>query len=173
VARINECKIAKDPKLNEIYELYNTKTDLDLKIKSVKELISQAESVLQLNELKCRRRVLRRMGYVSESDVIEMKGRVACEISSGDELLLTEMVFNGIFNDLTVEQTVALLSCFTFDERRDDPPPLRAELSGPFKLMQESARRIAKVSNECKIELDEESYIESFRSELMEVVFAW
>lgn len=56
------------------------------------------------------------MGYVSSSDVIEMKGRVACEISSGDELLLTEMIFNGIFNDLTVEQTVALLSCFTFDE---------------------------------------------------------
>lgn len=56
------------------------------------------------------------MGYVSESDVIETKGRVACEITSGDELMLTEMIFNGIFNDLTVEQTCALLSCFTFDE---------------------------------------------------------
>jgi ATP-dependent RNA helicase DOB1 len=90
--------------------------ELSEKMKSLKEKVSDAESVLQLQELKSRRRVLRRMGYVSESDVIETKGRVACEISSGDELLLTEMIFNGIFNDLTVEQTVSLLSCFTFDE---------------------------------------------------------
>jgi len=46
-----------------------------------------------------------------------MKGRVACEISTGDELLLTEMIFNGAFNDLSVEQTVALLSCFVFEEK--------------------------------------------------------
>jgi ATP-dependent RNA helicase DOB1 len=46
-----------------------------------------------------------------------MKGRVACEISAGDELLLTEMIFNGVFNDLTVEQTVAMLSCFVFSEK--------------------------------------------------------
>ena len=45
-----------------------------------------------------------------------MKGRVACEISAGDELVLTEMMFNGVFNDLTVDQLVALLSCFVFDE---------------------------------------------------------
>lgn len=36
--------------------------------------------------------------------------------SSGDELLLTEMIFNGLFNDLTVEQATALLSCFVFQE---------------------------------------------------------
>ena len=37
-------------------------------------------------------------------------------LSSGDELLLTEMIFNGLFNDLTVEQATALLSCFVFQE---------------------------------------------------------
>lgn len=36
--------------------------------------------------------------------------------ASGDELLLTEMIFNGLFNDLTVEQATALLSCFVFQE---------------------------------------------------------
>ena len=58
-----------------------------------------------------------RLGYPDAADVIEMKGRVACEISSGDELLLTELIFNGAFNDLTVEQEVALLSCFVFQEK--------------------------------------------------------
>ncbi len=58
-----------------------------------------------------------RLGYANAADVIEMKGRVACEISSGDELLLTELMFNGAFNELSVEQQVALLSCFVFQER--------------------------------------------------------
>ena len=35
----------------------------------------------------------------------------------GDELLLTEMIFNGAFNDLTIEQCVSLLSCFVFQEK--------------------------------------------------------
>ena len=40
--------------------------------------------------------------------------RVFC---SADELLLTEMIFNGAFNDLTSQQCVALLSCFVFQEK--------------------------------------------------------
>lgn len=61
--------------------------------------------------------IICRLGYADAADVIELKGRVACEISSGDELLLTELIFNGAFNDLTVEQEVALLSCFVFQEK--------------------------------------------------------
>lgn len=57
-----------------------------------------------MDELKCRKRVLRRLGYASAADAIELKGRVACEISSADELLLTELLFNGVFNDLEVPQ---------------------------------------------------------------------
>lgn len=41
---------------------------------------------------------------------------VCVNLCSADELLLTEMVFNGLFNDLTVEQATALLSCFVFQE---------------------------------------------------------
>ena len=60
-----------------------------------------AKSVQQQEELKSRKRVLRRLGYATQQDVIERKGRVACELSAADELLLTEMLFNGVFNELT------------------------------------------------------------------------
>ena len=46
-----------------------------------------------------------------------MKGRVACEISTGDELLLTELIFNGVFNTLPPEHCAGLLSCFVFTEK--------------------------------------------------------
>ncbi|KAI8809036.1 rRNA-processing arch domain-containing protein [Cladochytrium replicatum] len=161
--------------LPQLYELYSTKQSLVSKIKEAKKGIAAAQSVMQLDELKCRKRVLRRLGYTSEADIIEVKGRVACEISAGDELLLTEMIFNGVFNDLTVEQTVALLSCFCFGEKANeaDSSRVRDELAGPLRRMQESARRIAKVSQESKLPVDEEEYVQSFRPELMEVVYAW
>ncbi|KAG7237015.1 hypothetical protein INR49_032900, partial [Caranx melampygus] len=41
----------------------------------------ESSDCLQMDKLKCRKRVLRRLGFASPSDVIEMKGRVACEIS--------------------------------------------------------------------------------------------
>ena len=38
---------------------------------------------------------------------------------------------------------------------------------------QDTARRIAKVSIEAKLELDEEIYVESFRPNMMDIVHAW
>lgn len=46
-----------------------------------KKELQTAMSLLHMEELKCRKRVLRRLGYATEADVIEMKGRVACELS--------------------------------------------------------------------------------------------
>jgi ATP-dependent RNA helicase DOB1 len=49
-------------------------------MKDVKLTLKKKRSLLQMDELKCRKRVLRRLGYCTAADVIEMKGRVACEI---------------------------------------------------------------------------------------------
>ncbi|KAK9719626.1 ATP-dependent RNA helicase mtr4 [Basidiobolus ranarum] len=172
-ARLDDSPIKSDPQLPQLYEEYAKKMKLALQAKELKKQIQTAHSIMQLDELRCRKRVLRRLGYTNQADVIEVKGRVACEISTGDELLLTEMIFNGVFNDLTVEQSVALLSCFVFQEKSEQAPKLGEELAGPLRMMQEAARRIAKVSQESKLNVNEEEYVESFRSEHMDVVHAW
>lgn len=161
------------PSLPEMYEVYARKMDLTERIKGVRKRITSAHSVMQLDELKCRKRVLRRLDFTSEADVIKLKGRVACEISSGDELLLTELIFNGVFSELSVEQAVALLSCFVFQEKSEAVAKLKDELSGPLLILQEAARRIAQVSQECKLAINEEEYVHSFKPELMDVVYAW
>ena len=58
-----------------------------------------------------------RLGHTTQENVIDLKGRVACEVSTCDELLATELMFSGVFNDLTPEQTVALCSCLVFEEK--------------------------------------------------------
>lgn len=55
----------------------------------------------------------------------------------------------------------------------DEQPKIKEELAGPLRQMQESARRIARVSKECKLPLDEEEYVQSFRPEMMDVAYAW
>jgi len=143
------------------------------KIKATKKKIASAMAILQLDELKCRKRVLRRLGFIDETDVVQLKARVACEISTGDELVLSELLFNRFFNELTPEQCAACLSCFIFEEKSDDNTALRDELAKPFREIQTQARAVAKVSQESKLAINEEEYLQTFKHQLMEVVFSW
>ncbi|RWS12921.1 superkiller viralicidic activity 2-like 2 [Dinothrombium tinctorium] len=154
-------------------EAYSRKQAIGEKIRKVKADLKKAQSLLQMDELKCRKRVLRRLGYCTAADVIEIKGRVACEITSGDELMITEMLFNGLFNDLNIYQINALLSCFVFEEKAEKTEKLTEELAQPLRQMQQLAKRIATVSKEAKLDIDENAYVESFRPNLMDVVYAW
>uniref|UniRef100_A0A914W8B0 Superkiller viralicidic activity 2-like 2 n=1 Tax=Plectus sambesii TaxID=2011161 RepID=A0A914W8B0_9BILA len=164
--------LGKTTNFNALYATYQEKLAAEADLKAAKAELKKAKSLLQLDELKCRKRVLRRIGYCDESDVITRKGRVACEISAADELLITEMLFGGVFNELTAPQAAALLSTFVFQENAESGQ-LADDLSGCLRSMQQYARRIAKVTAEAKLEIDEDAYVESFRPHLMDVVHSW
>ena len=91
--------------------------------------------------------------YVTSEDVVQLKGRVACEITSADELTLTELMFSGALKDVNVEEMVALLSCFVWQEKLHDAQKPREELDLLFSQLQETARRVATVQLECKVTL--------------------
>jgi ATP-dependent RNA helicase DOB1 len=128
---------------------------------------------MQLEELKYRKRLLRRLGFIDELDTIQLKARVACEISSGDELLISELLFNRVFNELSPEQTAALLSCFVFEEKSNTEAKLKPELEKPYKELLSQAKLIAKISIESKLPVVEEEYCQKFKNQLMEVVYTW
>jgi ATP-dependent RNA helicase DOB1 len=115
--KLQSLPITSSPNLPKQYDTYHRKVQSIDNIKALKRKINSVHDVLQLEELKSRKRVLRRLGFTTSDDVVEMKGRVACEISTGDELLLTEMMFGGVFGDLLPEHLAALLSCFVFQEK--------------------------------------------------------
>ncbi|KAL4402485.1 ATP-dependent RNA helicase Mtr4 [Malassezia pachydermatis] len=172
--KMEEAPIAQDQaRCKALYEEYAAKQAADDKVKALQARLTDAQNVLQMDELKKRKRVLRRLGFTSADDIVEKKGRVACEISTGDELLLTELMFNGTFNDLTPEQCAALLSCFVFGERSEHPVRLKEELAGPLRVLQDTARHIAKVSSDAMLTVSEQEYVQSFKVELMEAVLQW
>jgi len=156
----------------EIEQRYEHKMHLKEEYEQCRHEFKKAKSLLQLEELDRRKRVLRRLDYCDENDTIKPKGRVACELSSADELLLTEMIFTAAFSDLSSEMAAALLSCFVFEERTN-AGKMQEELSGHLRNLQNHARKIAKVSVEAKLDIDEEKYVESFGPQMMDVVLKW
>ena len=50
---------------------------------------------------------------------------------------------------------------------------LKRELAGPLSQLQETSRSIAEVQRECKLEVDADEYVESFKPFLMDVIHAW
>ena len=79
-------------------------------------------SILYLGDLFCLPcQVLQRLRYVDANNAVQLKGRVACEISN-HELIITELVFENAFTNLHPTEIVALLSCFVFQQVKRLPP---------------------------------------------------
>ncbi|XP_013133278.1 PREDICTED: superkiller viralicidic activity 2-like 2 [Papilio polytes] len=171
--KLYEHPLHKDENRASLISAYEKKQEYLEELTSARAELKKAKSILHMDELKKRKRVLRRLGYCTTSDVIHLKGRIACELSSADELLLTELIFNGVFNSLSPEQSAALVSCFVCDENASQESNTGEELRGVLRQLQEFARRIAKVSIECNMQLDEDEYVAKFKCTLMDIVLAW
>ncbi|RYG50442.1 hypothetical protein EON66_11850 [archaeon] len=79
---------------------------LDEQLKFLQTRIRACKSLVMKATLKQMTRVLRRLGHINTEGVVQTKGRVACEINTADELLCTELIFTGVFNDLDPGQVV-------------------------------------------------------------------
>ncbi|XP_022959042.1 DExH-box ATP-dependent RNA helicase DExH9-like [Cucurbita moschata] len=166
-------EVAKSALVDQKLKALHLKQELTAKIRSIKKTMRSSSALAFKDELKARKRVLRRLGYITSDDVVELKGKVACEISSANELTLSELMFNGVFKDIKVEEIIALLSCFVWQEKLQDAAKPREELELLFIQLQDTARRVAKAQLECKVEIDVEGFVSSFRPDIMEAVYAW
>ncbi|RVW88746.1 DExH-box ATP-dependent RNA helicase DExH10 [Vitis vinifera] len=81
---------------------------------------------------------------------------------------------SGTFNDLDHHQVAALASCFIPGDKSTEQIHLRTELAKPLQQLQDSARRIAEIQHECKLEVNVDEYVESTaRPYLMDVIYCW
>lgn len=145
---------------------YEKKIQAIEKAKVLRAEATSCQTMAMRGQLKNMKRVLRKLGHVNNEGVIETKGRTACEISTADELVVVEMIFAGVFNELSVEQSVALMSAMTYDERnKDENDPcsgMRSFLITPFRKLQEIARTVARVEIACGLQVDEDEFVNHF-----------
>lgn len=153
---------------------FQRKAEVNHEIQELKSKMRESQLQKFRDELKNRSRVLKKLGHIDADGVVQLKGRAACLIDTGDELLVTELMFNGTFNDLDHHQIAALASCFIPGDKSNEQIHLRTELARPLQQLQDSARRIAEVQKECKLDVNVEEYVEStVRPYLMDVIYCW
>jgi ATP-dependent RNA helicase DOB1 len=153
---------------------YLKKVDLAERAKLIRAEAKKSQHVAMKDDLRRMLRVLRRLGHCDADGVIQLKGRAACEVNTCDELLVTELMFSGVFSLLSEEQIAALLSCLVFQEKgKEGGPKLPENLMEPYRQLQEAARQVARVCIESKVTLDLDEYVNSFTPDMMEVCFAW
>ncbi|CAM9550611.1 unnamed protein product [Laminaria digitata] len=165
----------KDQDRDEQLQRYTAVQHIADKAKLLRKEARGMQHMVMKDEMRRRKRVLRRLGHCDAEGVIQLKGRVACEINTCDELVVTELIFSGAFTELTPEHSAALLSCMVHQAKTDESAPsLPAELQGPFRQLQDAAsRHVARVSEDSKVTIDTEEYVNGFTASMMEATFAW
>ncbi|ORY28175.1 NUC185 domain-domain-containing protein [Naematelia encephala] len=115
--------------------------------------------------------VLKRLKFIDDSSTVLLKGRVACEINSAPELILTELILENVLADYTPEEAVALLSVFVFVEKTDSQPVIPPKLKGGLDIIYRIAEDVEREQNFAQIQYDE--FKEKYKVGLVEVVYEW
>ncbi|KAJ9689178.1 hypothetical protein PVL29_014705 [Vitis rotundifolia] len=76
---------------------FQRKAEVNHEIQQLKTKMRDSQLQKFRDELKNRSRVLKKLGHIDADGVVQLKGRAACLIDTGDELLVTELMFNGKF----------------------------------------------------------------------------
>jgi len=145
---------------------------------SVQEEIARCEylcseaSLSLLPEYHVRCQVLKELQYVDQATVVQLKGRVACEMGS-NELIITELVFQNKLTDRPPAEIAALLSCMVFQQRNCSTPNLTSSLEKGVEDIKTTAERVGRVQVDCGLQQPVGDYVDSFNFGLVEVVHEW
>jgi len=176
VAEIRSFASHTHPNLEKYYVELERKEALREKVETLQHLLSN-ESLQLFPDFLQRKAVLQRLGYIDEHETVAVKGRVACEVNTCDELIVTEMVFEGILNDLTPEECVAVLSALVYQGRRGDEE-LDSELPEKLVICCEQMKAIAvnlgQLQKERGLNVDPGEYRDgALQFGLVHVVYEW
>ncbi len=155
--------------------LFSRKLELSEEARAIRLESKCIQHVALKDDLRRMLRVLKRLGHCDSKGVIQLKGRAACEVNTCDELLVTELMFTGVFNDMPEEYVASLLSCLVHGEKGKEggTQKLPDSLMGPFRSLQDAARKVADVLVDSNLDISVEEYVAIYNSEMMEVCCAW
>lgn len=160
-----------DPSFEENLKQLHERKALESEIAKLTFQLSEQNLAL-LPEYKQRIEVLRELKYIDNCNVVQLKGRVACEISS-QELIITELVLENVLSELHPTEIAALLSCVVFEQKRCSEPNLNGDLIACKEQFLAIAERINSVQKSHRVPVQKEDVADEFNFGLMEVVFEW
>ncbi|KAI1177758.1 DSHCT domain-containing protein [Nemania sp. FL0916] len=144
-------------------------------ISSLRQALSD-QNLQLLPDYEQRIQVLKDLSFVDSDTRIQLKGKVACEIHSADELVLTELILDNVLADYEPAEIAALLSAFVFQEKTDSVPNLTGNLDRGMKTIIEISEKVNTVQTDRQViqsSEDSNDFVSRPRFGLMEVVYEW
>lgn len=147
----------------------------------IKETIAQLKQQLSdqnlqlLPDYEQRLLVLNDLSFIDDASRIQLKGKVACEIHSGDELILTELILENVLREYEPAEIAAMLSAFVFQEKTECEPSLTDKLTKARNTIVDISKRVYEVQTMHQVmDTAEANDFEGGRPfGLMEVVYEW
>ncbi|KAI8930243.1 NUC185 domain-containing protein [Entophlyctis helioformis] len=172
VQQLNSFQCTRCPDLIAHYGLVHRERMLQQQVTELAHSMSDQNLEL-LPDYHQRVQVLKDLKFVDENAIVQIKGRVACEINTADELILTELILDNFFADYEPAEIVALLSCFVFQEKSQSEPVLTPKLETGIETIKKLAIRIAQVQHDCGMDVRQDDAIAALHCGLVEVVYEW
>ncbi|CAK4030547.1 ATP-dependent RNA helicase [Lecanosticta acicola] len=145
------------------------------RIQSIRQLMSD-QNLQLLPDYQQRISVLKDLGFIDDQSRVELKGKVACEIHSADELVLTELVLENVLADYEPEEIVALLSAFVFQEKTESTPNMTPALERGLDTIVKISEKVNHYQTLHQVILssdDSNDFVSRPRFGLVEVVYEW
>ena len=162
--------------LNDQVEVYRNKMAIDKQAKFLRSKIDFGNKMILEDDLKSMKRIMRRLGLINKDDIVQLKGRVAGEISSCDELVATELLMSGFFHNLQPSEIAAVISCMVHDESGADKSKFILKndvLNDAYQRIQDQAKKLLDIYHECKLNIDDTVYLSSFKPQLIDITYKW
>jgi antiviral helicase SKI2 len=132
------------------------------------------DSLLLMPEVEMRINVLQRLNYIDRDRIVQLKGRVAREVTTCEELIATELIFENILTPLSPEEVAALLSCLVFQDKTENEIEVPERLQTGYKSLQTLGISLANLQIEYGLKMSPLEYVkEHIQPGLMEVVYEW
>ncbi|KAL8800342.1 MAG: hypothetical protein Q9182_005236 [Xanthomendoza sp. 2 TL-2023] len=144
-------------------------------IEQLKQRMSD-QNLQLLPDYEQRVEVLKDLDFVDAGSRVQLKGKVACEIHSADELVLTELILENVLAEFEAEEIVALLSAFVFQEKTDVEPRLTASLEQGKERIISISEKVNAFQIQQQVILsseDSNDFVSRPRFGLVEVVYEW
>jgi antiviral helicase SKI2 len=173
---ILNAKCVECPKFLQHFEMEHAEWLVKTQIQDIMHQMSDQNLAL-LPDYNQRVEVLKDLGFIDVESRVLLKGKVACEIHSADELILTELILDNILADFEPSEIVALLSSFVFQEKSEVDPynHVNSSLQRGIDAIIGISKRVNNVQTLHQVILasDEADFESQPRFQLVEVVYNW
>jgi superfamily II RNA helicase len=160
-------KLNKNKVLKNGYKRYKKYLGLQNKIKREEFYLEQSKNYTENESIKAVK-ILKKLGYIADSkkDIyslktqdVKLKGLIAGQINECNPIILTEMIAQGIFDDLFAVEICALLAIFIDDIKHD-----YLKTQNDVTCSEEVKKRIVKIHKiiEYNVGLEKEVGVENY-----------